>query len=47
MPATMGYVGWIGTFEGHNDSAKEATTESEIAREVISLGAVPIGKVRH
>ncbi|PVH87638.1 amidase [Cadophora sp. DSE1049] len=44
LPATMAYVGWIGTFEGQRGTAKEETTESELVRELDALGAVPIAK---
>jgi len=36
----MGYVGWIGTHEGIRDSPKHKTAESELVRELQSLGAV-------
>jgi len=36
----MGYVGWIGTHEGVKDSPKHMTAESELVRELQSLGAV-------
>ena len=41
----MAFVSWIGTFEGKKGTGKEKTTESELIRELYSLGAVPIGKV--
>ncbi|KAI1455339.1 amidase [Annulohypoxylon moriforme] len=44
METTMGYVGWIGTFEGRKNTGKEQQFESELVRELIRLGAVPIAK---
>ncbi|KAI1204111.1 amidase [Annulohypoxylon truncatum] len=44
METTMGYVGWIGTFEGEKGTGKEKMFESELVRELVRLGAVPIGK---
>ncbi|KAL8294734.1 hypothetical protein RB600_000608 [Gaeumannomyces tritici] len=44
VETTMGYVGWIGTFQGHRGTGKEYTTDSQIVRQLKSLGAVPIGK---
>ncbi|OJD30133.1 general amidase [Diplodia corticola] len=41
---SMAYVGWIGTFEGHTDTGKEGKVESELVRELVELGAVPIVK---
>ena len=43
---TMAYVGWIGTFEGRKGTGKERVVESELVRELYSLGAIPIVKVR-
>ena len=37
---TMGYVGWIGTFEGRKGTGKERLFESEIVRELRAAGAV-------
>ncbi|KAL9055811.1 MAG: hypothetical protein Q9162_003345 [Coniocarpon cinnabarinum] len=37
---TMGYVGWIGTFEGKTGTGKERNHESELAIELRSAGAV-------
>lgn len=42
---TMAYVGWVGTFEGRRDTGKEGKVESELVREMIELGAIPIAKV--
>ena len=36
----MGYVGWIGTFEGKKDDPRKGTYESEMVRELRDLGAV-------
>ena len=35
----MGYIGWIGTFQGKKGSGKEKVYESEMVRELRSLGA--------
>lgn len=40
----MGYVGWIGTFQGAKDHPNYRTFESELVRELQSLGAVPFCK---
>lgn len=44
VETTMGYVGWIGTFEGLKGTGKEKVFESELVREVRALGAVPFCK---
>ncbi|RFU29945.1 hypothetical protein B7463_g6399, partial [Scytalidium lignicola] len=36
----MGYVGWIGTFEGKKGTGKEKVFESEMVRELRNLGAI-------
>ncbi|KAH0341392.1 amidase, partial [Aureobasidium melanogenum] len=36
----MGYVGWIGTFQGEKGTGKEKVYESEMVKELRSLGAV-------
>ncbi|KAI9762415.1 MAG: Acetamidase [Chaenotheca gracillima] len=36
----MGYVGWIGTFQGKKDTGKEKVFESEMVKELRSMGAV-------
>jgi hypothetical protein len=36
----MGYVGWIGTFEGKTGTGKEKVFESEMVKELRNLGAV-------
>jgi amidase len=40
VETTMGYVGWIGTFQGAKGSPKQHVYESEMVRELRSLGAV-------
>ncbi|EHK21770.1 uncharacterized protein TRIVIDRAFT_53223 [Trichoderma virens Gv29-8] len=40
VETTMGYVGWLGTFEGREGTGKEKVFESEMARELRNLGAV-------
>lgn len=40
VETTMGYVGWIGTFEGLAGTGKEKSFESEMVRELRSLGAI-------
>jgi amidase len=40
----MGYVGWIGTFEGKTGTGKEKVVESEMVRELRECGAVPFCK---
>lgn len=47
LETSMAFVGWIGTFEGKKGTGKEKIFESELVRELWSLGAVPIGKVIH
>ena len=42
---SMGYVGWIGTYEGDEDPAKVHKVNSQIVRELLSLGAVLYCKV--
>lgn len=36
----MGYVGWIGTFQGIKDDPRRGVYESELVRELRTLGAV-------
>ena len=43
---TMGYVGWIDTYEGSQDPAKVHNIDSQIVKELLSLGAVLYCKVR-
>ncbi|CAO2658374.1 Nn.00g060970.m01.CDS01 [Neocucurbitaria sp. VM-36] len=40
VETTMGYVGWIGTFEGKKGTGKEKTYESEMVKMLRSAGAV-------
>ncbi|KIX10670.1 uncharacterized protein Z518_01754 [Rhinocladiella mackenziei CBS 650.93] len=40
VETTMGYVGWIGTFEGVADDPRKGKYESEMVRELRNLGAV-------
>lgn len=40
VDTTMGYVGWIGNFQGKKDDARYLTYESELVRELRNLGAV-------
>jgi amidase len=40
VETTMGYVGWIGTFEGKKGTGKEKVFESEMVKELRALGAV-------
>ncbi|EXJ86327.1 hypothetical protein A1O3_03278 [Capronia epimyces CBS 606.96] len=40
VETTMGYVGWIGTFEGVPNDPRRASFESEMVRELRNLGAV-------
>lgn len=40
VETTMGYVGWIGTFQGTKDDPRRSTFESELVRELRALGAV-------
>ncbi|KAH7133673.1 acetamidase [Dactylonectria macrodidyma] len=40
VETTMGYVGWIGTFEGAKGTGKEKVHESELVRELRELGAL-------
>ncbi|KAI9367607.1 amidase signature domain-containing protein [Aspergillus egyptiacus] len=44
LDTSMGFIGWIGTFEGKKGTGKERIFESELIRELNILGAVPIGK---
>ncbi|KAI9778891.1 MAG: hypothetical protein M1839_007854 [Geoglossum umbratile] len=40
VDTTMGYVGWIGTYEGSKDPSKVHKVESQVVGELLSLGAV-------
>jgi amidase len=45
VETTMGYVGWIGTFEGKKGTGLERNTNSQLVDELLSLGAVLYCKV--
>ncbi|KAK0654584.1 putative amidase PB8B6.03 [Lasiodiplodia hormozganensis] len=40
VETTMGYVGWIGTFEGGKDSEKYKNVEADVATQLRTLGAI-------
>lgn len=40
VDTTMGYVGWIGRFQGLKNDSRHRTFESELVRELRALGAV-------
>lgn len=40
VETTMGYVGWMGTFEGRRGTGNELVFESEMVRELRALGAI-------
>ena len=40
LETSMGYVGWIGTFQGKKGTGKEKVFESEMVRELRNLGAI-------
>lgn len=42
---TMGYVGWIGTYEGDTSPTKAHRVNSQVVKELLSLGAVLYCKV--
>lgn len=42
---TMGYVGWIGSYEGEKSPEKVHKFESQIVEELLSLGAILYCKV--
>lgn len=42
---TMGYVGWIDSYEGDKSSEKVHKVESQIVEELLSLGAILYCKV--
>ncbi|KAK5660619.1 hypothetical protein OQA88_13183 [Cercophora sp. LCS_1] len=44
MGTTMGYVGWIDSFEGDKTSDLKCRAESELVRKLESLGAIVIAK---
>ena len=37
---TMGYVGWVGTFEGRKGTGREFHDESQLVEELRALGAI-------
>ena len=45
VDTTMGYIGWIGTYEGDKDPSKVHKVESQVVKELLSLGAVVYCKV--
>lgn len=40
VETSMGYIGWLGTFEGKADDPRKGAYESEMVRELRNLGAV-------
>ncbi|KAL8910364.1 MAG: hypothetical protein Q9171_004318 [Xanthocarpia ochracea] len=40
VETTMGYIGWLGTFQGKKGTGKERVFESEMVKELRDLGAV-------
>lgn len=40
VETSMGYIGWLGTFQGQKGTGKEKKFESEMVKELRSLGAV-------
>ncbi|MCJ1402542.1 Acetamidase [Xylographa trunciseda] len=40
VETTMGYVGWMGTFQGKTGTGREKVFESEMVRELRALGAI-------
>jgi amidase len=40
VETSMGYLGWVGTFEGKKGTGKEKVYESEMVRELRNLGAI-------
>ncbi len=44
LETTMGYVGWVETFEGDKDSDLYLKYESQIVQELRLLGAIPFAK---
>lgn len=47
VETTMGYVSWVGTFEGEKGTGQEFNVESQLVEELKSLGAVLYCKVWH
>ena len=46
VETTMGYVGWIGTFEGRKGTESERKIQSQLVDELLEAGAVLYCKVR-
>ena len=44
---TMGYVSWIGTFEGMSGTGKDKSVDSRLVEQVRNLGAIPVALVRY
>ena len=42
---TMGYVGWVGTYEGDKDPTRVHKVNSQVVEELLSQGAVLYCKV--
>jgi amidase len=40
VDTTMGYIGWIDTFEGHKDPERVHKVESQVVNELLSQGAI-------
>ncbi|KAF2744850.1 amidase [Sporormia fimetaria CBS 119925] len=40
VETSMGYIGWLGTFEGRKNTGKERVYESELVRDLRATGAV-------
>ncbi|KAK5687793.1 hypothetical protein LTS12_028985, partial [Elasticomyces elasticus] len=40
VETTMGYIGWIGTFQGDQEDPRYGVTESELVRELRAVGVV-------
>lgn len=45
LGTSMAYIGWIDTFEGKKGTGKEKVFESQIIKDFLALGAIPLGKV--
>ena len=41
----MGYIGWLGTFEGNDDPEVVHEVDSQIVSELLTLGAILYCKV--
>lgn len=46
VDTSMGYIGWIDTYEGSTDPELVRNVNSQIVTELLSLGAVLFCKVR-